>query len=274
MTTLVQLDAPVSVSVNTGKPLVYGKANAKLKGLEKATGRKVSTFSLLSGWTCPFATECLSKVRVGDDGRKTVHDGPDTQFRCFSASQEALYPSVYDSRKHNGDMMQACSGPVEMADLIERDLPKVSKRSTYQKLTIRIHVGGDFFSQAYFDAWAIVAKRRPDVLFYAYTKSLRYWIDCSYVPENFILTASRGGRHDHLISEHNLREARVVFSVQEAKDLGLEIDSDDSHAARPELREQSFALLIHGVQPKGSDAAKALNKLNGVGTYGKGNNAK
>ena len=49
--------------------------------------------------------------------------------------------------------------------------------------------------------------------------------------------------------------------------MGLEIDHDDSHAARPDLRHQSFALLIHGVQPKGSEAAKAVVKLKGKGSY-------
>jgi len=70
-----------------------------------------------------------------------------------------------------------------------------------------------------------------------------------------------------MIAEHNLREAVVVFSEQQAADLGLEIDHDDSHAARPDLRNQSFALLIHGVQPKGSEAAKALVELKGKGSY-------
>jgi hypothetical protein len=38
----------------------------------------------------------------------------------------------------------------------------------------------------------------------------------------------------------------------------LEIDTDDEHAA---YGEKDFALLIHGVQPKGSEAAAALNAL-------------
>ena len=41
----------------------------------------------------------------------------------------------------------------------------------------------------------------------------------------------------------------------------LEIDHDDSHAARPSMRHQDFALLVHGTQPKGSEAADALKLL-------------
>ena len=57
---------------------------------------------------------------------------------------------------------------------------------------------------------------------------------------NFVLTASYGGRDDHMIDEFNLRSAKVVFSEAEAAELGLEIDHDDSHAAKPSLRDQDF----------------------------------
>jgi len=50
----------------------------------------------------------------------------------------------------------------------------------------------------------------------------------------------------------------VVFSEEEAAKLGLEIDHDDSHAYKGD---KSFALLLHGTQPKGTMAAKAKNKL-------------
>ena len=100
------------------------------------------------------------------------------------------------------------------------------------------------------------------MLFYAYTKSLMYWVRSrDIVPANLVLTASYGGRDDHLIAEHGLRSAKVVFSQQEADDLGLEVDNDDSHACDPARANQDFALLIHGVQPKGSKAAEALKIL-------------
>jgi hypothetical protein len=79
--------------------------------------------------------------------------------------------------------------------------------------------------------------------------------------DNFVLTASYGGSDDYLIDELGLRSAKVVFSEAEAEKLGLEIDHDDSHAARPSTRNQDFALLIHGTQPVGSEAAEALKLL-------------
>ena len=81
------------------------------------------------------------------------------------------------------------------------------------------------------------------------------------IPSNMILTASRGGRLDAKIDLYNLRESVVVFSEQEAETRNLIIDHDDSHAARPSLKNNSFALLIHGTQPKGTEAATALKTL-------------
>ena len=63
------------------------------------------------------------------------------------------------------------------------------------------------------------------------------------------------------IMPRNLRAANVVFSESEAESLGLTIDHDDSHAADPELKNQDFALLIHGTQPKDTEASKALQLL-------------
>ncbi len=51
------------------------------------------------------------------------------------------------------------------------------------------------------------------------------------------------------------------FSEAEAEALGYEIDHTDELAAIPEIRDESFALLIHGVQPKGSKASDAIKQL-------------
>ena len=121
---------------------------------------------------------------------------------------------------------------------------------------IRIHVGGDFFNQAYFDAWVSVASEYQDITFYAYTKSIKYWIESQIYYWNIIghmsnlrLIASVGGKHDDLIETHSLyiRSARVVHSIEQAAGLGLEIDYDERLAI---TSDQDFALLIHETQPK------------------------
>lgn len=253
--------------------LKFSKANTKIQALSQVkelekylkNKRKVYSFDLLSGWSCPFACDCLSKVHV-IDGRKSIKDGPKTKFRCFSASQEVAFPSTYNLRKNNYEEMKGVKKRWDMVEHIEQALPA--------NLGIcRIHVGGDFFNEEYFAAWLSIAVRNSDRLFYAYTKSLKFWLSFrDVIPANMVLTASRGGRLDHLIDEHNLRESVVVFSEQEAKERKLEIDHDDSHAANPKKRNKSFALLIHGIQPAGSVASQAIKDLKAANVkfeYGK-----
>jgi len=117
----------------------------------------------------------------------------------------------------------------------------------------------------YFDAWIEYARRNPSRIFYAYTKSLPYWIArIDSIPANLSLTASRGGRMDNLINKYNLKEAVVVFSEEEAEKLGLEIDHDDSHAIANDGK--SFALLLHGTQKAGSNASKSISAMRNNGT--------
>ena len=213
------------------------------------------SLSLLSGHSCPFALDCLAKVNL-----KTfkIIDGKDAEFRCFSATAEAAFPSVRKQRQHNFDELRACSTVDEIVELLT-----MSIRPSYAPF--RIHVGGEFFNQMYFDAWIEYAKRNPQRIFYAYTKSLPYWVArIDSIPANLSLTASRGGRMDHLIDEHGLKEARVVFSESEAQKLGLEIDHDDSHAI--ENNGQSFALLLHGTQKAKSTASQAIKTMKANGT--------
>lgn len=226
--------------------LKFSKENAKLKG--------IISFSLISGWSCPFANECFSKA---DPVTGKITDGPNTQFRCFSASQESLYPAVRKQRLGNFEELRKLKTVEEISGKLQQALPKINKKGLGK--IVRLHVAGDFFNQTYFDAWLAVAKNNPDRTFYAYTKSLSYWVNrLDEIPANFKLNASKGGKQDHLIDQYNLKYAEVVFSELEAEEKGLEIDHDDSHAYD---YNHSFALLIHGTQPKGSKAAIAKSNL-------------
>jgi hypothetical protein len=228
--------------------LKFNKGNAKL-------ANDIYTFSLPAGYSCPGAKECLSRAGRHGSG---IKDGLETKFRCFAASDEAQYKNTREQRWHNFDLLKGKSTE-EMAELIEASLPKKAN-------LIRVHVSGDFFSPQYFDAWMQVARKNPLRTFYAYTKSLHIWVDrLDSIPSNFALNASRGGIHDWLIGTYKLKSAEVVFTIEEAERKGLEIDHDDSHAYKSG---DSFALLIHGTQPAGSEASKALQILRKKGWTG------
>jgi len=236
--------------------LKFGEPNAKLKKMLKELKLKLKTFTLPAGHSCPAANECLS---CADKNTGKIKDGPNTLFRCFAASAEAVYPSLRKMVWHNFELLKdalkldAQAGFENMphtADLIHNSLPK--------KFDImRVHVGGDYFSKQYLQAWIEVAKRNPEKIFYSYSKSLHFFKEFA-LPENLVLTASRGGKHDDMIELHGWKEALVVYSEQEAQGRGLEIDHDDTHAA---FGKENFALLIHGTQPAGSAASKALQLI-------------
>jgi hypothetical protein len=221
--------------------LKFQQGNAKL-------GKNIYTFSLPAGHSCPFANDCLSKA---DKLTGKLTDGPNTQFRCFAASAEAVYPNVRIARWHNFDLLKKLTTN-QAADLILESLPKKAN-------IVRIHVSGDFFNESYFMAWLQVAKLRPNILFYAYTKSLIYWVNyIKEIPNNLVLNASEGGKLDAQILEHGLKFAKVVYSPEEAEKLGLSIDHTDEAAYKTK---ESFALLIHGQQPKGSKASQSIKDL-------------
>jgi hypothetical protein len=159
------------------------------------------------------------------------------------------------------------------------------------KGVVRVHVSGDFYSQEYFDAWMKAADNFPDIQFYAYTKSIPYWQhSLDIIPSNFMLNASYGGKHDEMIKDLRLKFAKVCFSAEEANNYPYEKDGltlqtfgPDREEVQTEYLEASgavvqikglpiceeddapaynsevpFALLLHGVQPKGSPAATAI----------------
>ena len=233
------------------KLLHFSRENKKLEKLALEVYAKqgiypnVYSMSIPSGRaeTCPYADKC--KAYVGSDG-KLVKDDEYIDYRCYSASMEALYPAQLKQREYNFNLLKACNNDVqELTTLINASIP-------IEAHIIRIHVGGDFYSQPYFDAWLNVAMLNRNRRFYAYTKSLPFWVnrlDSIKLGEyqNMELIASRGGTKDKLINEHQLKEAVVVYSEQEAKERNLEIDYTDYLAC---YGKESFALLIHGVQPK------------------------
>lgn len=215
------------------------------------------SLNLPAGYSCPFAVKCKSMaIQDTNTGKWSIQDAIDMQYRCYAASDEARYLPVSSQRQKNFAILKRLKNRQEMAKLIYDSLLKeeVDKVSKY----FRLHVSGDFFSQEYFDAWIAVARKIPDTVFYCYTKSIPFWINrLSQIPNNLKLTASYGGKYDAMIEQYNLKYVMVVDSVNHAKDLGLEIDIDDTHAYKGD---SSFALLLHNIQPKGiKSKASKLN---------------
>lgn len=226
----------------TTAALKFLRGNAKL-------GREVWTFSLPSGHTCPGACACLAKV---DFKTNRLVDGPKQEYRCFSASNEVAFRNTRDARRHNLKLLSRHKTVAALAHALLQDIPAVSG-------VMRVHVAGDFYSQAYFDAWMTVAAKTPHMKFYAYTKSIPFWINWinrnKKLPANFSLTASLGGKFDDLIRPYMIT-AEVVMHPDDAK--RKPIDHDDSHARSPK---KHFALLLHGMQKPGTASGAAMQRM-------------
>jgi len=259
--------------------LHFSQANAKLEKLYKIKElkpyllpkRKIYSFDLTAGKSCPQALECHSFAVETKDGLR-IKDGKHTKWRCYAASNEVIYQTAYRLRKRNLETLtkSLSLGVDKLSELISNSLPKNAG-------IIRIHSSGDFFVKNYFESWLKVIKENPNILFYAYTKQIKFWVDYKQEIDNlpnFVLTASYGGRQDEYIDKNNLRSVKVVYSKKQAKDLGLKLDKDDSFAANPKLKNNSFALLIHGPMPKGSEAGKAMQLLKKKGIFGYGRKLK
>lgn len=179
----------------------------------------VYEFNLPAGHSCPFAKDC--KVMVDRQTGKFNIIGK--KYRCYASSAER-FPGVRKSRWCNFEAMLN-NEPIE-----------IPKKAKY----IRIHSSGDFFSQEYFDKWLDVCRANPDVRFWAFTKSIGFWVRrLDQIPSNLVLQASKGGKQDHLIEKYNLKYAEVFSDIKDVP-KGMPIDTDDKYAMSGN---QSFALL-------------------------------
>ncbi len=228
--------------------LKMSKGNAKLS-------KDTLILSISAGITCPGSNNCKAWVTLKDD-KRILNRGFESMFTCFAASEELRYPNVFKSRKYNYDLINSYvlkNDLKGLTDLINRSIQSNRKNIT----KVRIHESGDFFNIIYLKAWLNVAKLNKDLKFYCYSKSLKFFMEV-LLPNNFYMVASYGSRFDYLIDQGYFpKYSKVVFSEDEAVRLGLEIDKDDSLC----FGNKAFALLLHGLQEKGSEAGEALKLI-------------
>lgn len=233
---------------------MFAYLNRKLRKLAVLLGiklKEIVSFDLPAGWTCPAALECLSRA-----DRKTgkITDGPHSIIRCYAATNEAWAVSSRNMRWRNFDALVACgSRNVKgMADLLTKHLPKAVRY-------VRVHSSGDFFSKTYFKAWVLVAERHPDVIFYAYTKRADILPLKSTLPANLRITVSHGGRYDDMALDYP--RAYVCWSHDAVLPERVPIIDDETSELFAIANTQSFGLMLHGTQPKGSLASQALKAI-------------
>ena len=231
----------------------FGVNNTKLKN--------TITFSKSSGLTCPAANKCRAMAIMNDNGKRSVKRFKDTEFTCYSASLEALYPSLYNLTRHNTSLLNEYIKNDDFKGLVECFNASLNKKRSKNINLIRWNQSGDIYTRFELEALKEVCELNKDLIFYFYTKNLILFGHNHSIPNNMKVVASYGGKYDYLIDRgYFKRFSKVVFSTNEAKILNLPIDTDDSHAYE-DKGANGFALLLHGTQEKNTKASEALKQI-------------
>ena len=120
--------------------ITMSKGNTKLAST-------ILIWSLPAVLTCPNCNDCKSS--------------------CYARKAERIYPQVLPCRTKNWQASKNSSFVEDMIFLISRTWKKARKPMQ----AVRIHESGDFYNQAYVDAWVKIARKLPDVPFYGYSKA-------------------------------------------------------------------------------------------------------
>lgn len=195
--------------------LKWSFGNTKISKLD-AVSFGVPAYRSASGFkTCPKAGACAAVcyARQGSYTWSTVQTAREANLRRIRA----------DIRGFVRDALQ--------------DLQRI--RARY----VRVHDSGDFFSQAYLDAWSRIAREFPDKTFYAYTKSLH--LDFNACPENLRITQSEGGKLDGQINRRR-PHSRIFATHADRKRAGY---LDGSRTDRPAITGKvKIGLVYHGTR--------------------------
>jgi hypothetical protein len=215
-------------------------SSTKMRHLADYLGLKkfeVKSADLPCGYTCPCADKCLSFANR-ESGKIT--DAKGAEFRCYGATLESAFKNTRLLHWSNFDALRNKNTDA-MTDILLAGIDTRVK-------VLRIHAFGDFFSDAYFQAWVNVTEKLSNVSFFAYTKVLHY-LNVTR-PDNFSMVYSYGGKMDNLLTTENT--AYVVNSIQDAKILGVPVSCQNHPADDYNFiqNKKSFALVLHGMQPK------------------------
>ena len=182
--------------------------NSKMKKTSLKNNAKIFNFSIpayktKSGKiTCPFAAACV-KYCYAQKGNYTR----------FPIVQELMEKKYEISKQNNFN------------SLMNEEIKK--KKATH----VRIHDSGDFYSVKYLQKWIQIAEFNPSIIFYAYTKSIKFFVNGLLLPDNMKIIFSEGSKTDELINAREHRHARIFKTSEELNAAGyIDASSNDLQA--------------------------------------------
>jgi hypothetical protein len=157
--------------------------------------------------TCPQAGECAK----------------------FCYARNGSYMFAPTRKAHLAKLEAVLYHRSEWIEAVNKELSK----NKYQGKFIRWHDSGDFFEISYLLDTYDIARKHPNITFYAYTKEVKLIKDTiDLQPANFTHIFSYGGKQDHLIDPLEDRNCNVFGSMSDLINSGYALMQDnDSFAA-------------------------------------------
>lgn len=151
-----------------------------------------------------FSASSISKISLKDNNSFSLPAGPNfscpgaTQAckDCYAMKKRHHFPNVQTNFAKNWLLLKKFEKSKDIksaSELILNIIPPKAK-------VFRIHESGDFHSQWYIKVWADVVKARPEINFWAYTRSFHLNFSPLTKYPNFTLWAST--------DPHNIDKAR------------------------------------------------------------------
>jgi hypothetical protein len=111
------------------------------------------------------------------------------------------------------DNFEASKRPDFVPRMVQK-LRELQKRGVW---AVRVHGGGDYYSDGYVVKWAMIAHTLPEMKFFSYTKSLRLAaLPILEAQPNFTVIKSFGGIHDTQISRAKDDFADIIENANQA----------------------------------------------------------
>jgi hypothetical protein len=160
------------VTLIKGGKMALLARNSKMK---KSSTKNVGVYNFgipafrttLGSVTCPNAKECV-KTCFAQKGAYEIPVVERAYETKFLVTQSALFPVFLD-----------------------KEITSLKRK--HEKMYLRIHDSGDFYSEAYLGDWLETIKKHKDVSFYAYTKMVSMFKN-RILPNNFKVIYSFGGK--------------------------------------------------------------------------------
>ncbi len=192
-------------------------SNSKLKK-DKIFNFDIPAYKSNTGLiTCPMAKDCIAN--------------------CYARQGTYNFPVVKAKLERN----LTISLTDDFITLMDYEIKKNKVK------ILRIHSSGDFYSREYIAKWMKIMELNPEVKFYAYTKSFRWF---SKLPENFKLIQSDGGK-----DAIDMKKPHAIVVKKKVKGY-----KDASESDLVAYKNDKIQLVYHGQRkPTGNFVKESIN---------------